>query len=75
MNGLEPLIPISLFVSIAAVIILRGPLGKALAERMAGRTPAGESEEVASLRGELVDVHQRLEEMEQRGRESEPGSA
>lgn len=37
MNGLEPLIPVALFFSVASVIILRGPIGKAIADRISGR--------------------------------------
>ncbi len=29
MHGLEPLIPIALFLSIAGVVVLRGPIGRA----------------------------------------------
>ncbi len=37
MNGLEPLIPVALFFSVTSVIILRGPTGKAITDRIAGR--------------------------------------
>lgn len=67
MNGLEPLIPIALFFSVASVIILRGPLGKALAERIAGRAGAeNDSREATELRAEVAEVYQRLEDVEQR---------
>jgi len=48
------------FLSIAAVIILRGPLGKALARRIEG---PGASPSMAP--GELEELRVRLEEMEQ----------
>jgi hypothetical protein len=32
------LVPMTLFVSVAAVLIFRGPLGKAIGERIAGRS-------------------------------------
>jgi len=66
MNGLEPLIPMTLFLSAAAVFILRGPLGKALAHRLAGRSEEGESVAVAELRDEVSELRHRLEETEER---------
>jgi hypothetical protein len=67
MTGLEPLIPIALFFSIAATAILRGPLGKALAERISGQA----AERSASLddgevRAELDEVRYRLHDVEER---------
>ncbi len=68
MNGLEPLIPVVLFFSVASVVILRGAIGKALADRIAGR--AGRlkdgGEETGALFGELEDVRYRLSEVEER---------
>ncbi|HXV85890.1 MAG TPA: hypothetical protein VD793_04280 [Gemmatimonadales bacterium] len=67
MTGLEPLIPIALFFSVASVIILRGPMGKALAERLAGRGgDADAAQEAEAMRAELEAVRQRLEDAEQR---------
>jgi hypothetical protein len=67
LQGLEPLIPIALFFSVASVVILRGPLGKALAERLTGRGPVEERDgETTQLRAELEGVYQRLEDVEQR---------
>ena len=62
---MEALIPISLFISIAAVLIFRGPLGQALADRLAGRhaRPTGAAE---PLGGELDDLRRRLAELEER---------
>lgn len=66
MNGLEPLIPIAFFFSLAAVLILRGPLGKALAERLSGRRRDDEDGEqlrgdVDELRGQLAEMQERLD--------------
>ncbi len=61
------LIPITLFVMIGAVLILRGPLGKALGQRIAGKSAAGDrSAETEELRGEVEDLRHRLTEMEER---------
>jgi len=61
------IVPIVFFVSVATVLILRGPVGRALAERIAGRR-AGASEADASvaLHGELEEVRRRLSEVEER---------
>ncbi|HWP36183.1 MAG TPA: hypothetical protein VNL18_01395 [Gemmatimonadales bacterium] len=64
--GLEPLIPVFFFLSVATVIVFRGPFGRALAERLAGRPSPEDTAEIAALRAELEEVHQRLEEVEQR---------
>lgn len=67
MSGLEPLIPIALFLSIAAVLIFRGPLGKGLGERLAGR--AADAEDLAAreaLRAEVEELKGRLAELEER---------
>jgi hypothetical protein len=68
MGGLEALVPIVLFVSIAAVVILRGPLGRALGERWAGgKGHEGMSrEETEALRAEVEDMRYRLTEVEER---------
>jgi hypothetical protein len=65
-SGLEPLIPIFFFLSVASVIVLRGPLGKALAERLASRSLPQDAAETAALKAELDEVHRRLEDVEQR---------
>lgn len=54
-----------LFLSMAAVFILRGPLGKALADRLAGRSRA-DDRELEELRAELADVRQQLAEVHER---------
>jgi hypothetical protein len=61
------LVPISLFVSLAAVAILRGPLGRALGERWAGRRlDSDASAETAALHEEVEELRFRLTEVEER---------
>jgi hypothetical protein len=61
------LVPMTLFVTIGAVVVLRGPLGKALADRIAGRTsPEGTSAETEALRGEVEELRYRLTDLEER---------
>ena len=60
------LVPITLFVSIAAVAIFRGPLGKALGERLAGRGTQETPAEFETLRTEVDDLRFRLTDMEER---------
>ncbi len=60
------LVPITLFVSIAAVAILRGPFGKALGERLGGGSVRDGSPDVEALRSEVEDLRYRLTEMEER---------
>jgi hypothetical protein len=58
-----------LFISGGGVLVLRGPLGKALAERISGRAAredAGPTQEIQQLQSELEDVKQRLGEAEER---------
>lgn len=66
MYGLEPLIPIALFFSVAAVVILRGPLGRALAERLAGGPAAHPDERVDVLLEAVNDLRERVGELEER---------
>ncbi len=68
MGELGPfLVPISLFVSLAAVAIFRGPLGKALGERIAGRQLEGESTaEAEALHADVDELRFRLSEVEER---------
>lgn len=60
----EVLIPITLFLSIAAIVILRGPFGKALADRIGGRAP--DAHEVQDLRGEVEELRNQLGEVQER---------
>ena len=57
--GEELIAAIIVPLTVGAVIILRGPLGKALAERIAGRRGDAGDGEVRQLRGE-VDVDRAL---------------
>ncbi len=65
MQGPEFLIPISFFFCLGAVIVLRGPLGRALADRIAGRTGADDGE-VQTLRVDVDELRTRLAETEER---------
>lgn len=60
------LVPITLFVVIGAAIILRGPIGKALADRIAGRRAGAGSADAEALRAAVDDVHHRVAELEER---------
>ena len=60
-----PTIPMSiLFLSVAAIFILRGPFGRALADRIAGkgRTDAEDQE----LKGDVDQLRQQLSEVQER---------
>lgn len=59
-------VPGTLFVSIAAVIILRGPLGKALGDRIAGRRLDGQATaETEALHADVEELRFRLTEVEE----------
>ncbi len=63
------LVPITMFLTIGAVLIFRGPFGKALAERMAKgdrQMSPGAAAETEALRGEVEDLRWRLGEVEER---------
>lgn len=66
----DALVGMTLIISAVVVVFaLRGPLGKALAERLAGRRAAGaeaSAEQVERLVGELDEVKHRLAEAEER---------
>lgn len=67
MNGLEPLIPIFLFLSVAGVIVMRGPFGRALAERLArGSGGAASDARVHALLAAVDDLRDRVGELEER---------
>jgi len=61
------IVPVALFFTIGAVAILRGPIGKALADRLAGRVPQqvppGDGEEI---RVEVDELRYRVAELEER---------
>ena len=59
------LVPIVLFISIGTAVVLRGPLGKAIGERIAGRAGSGDHDAKA-LRAELEELRYRVLEMEER---------
>ncbi|MGH7700208.1 MAG: hypothetical protein ACREMJ_06800 [Gemmatimonadales bacterium] len=58
---MEILIPITFFLSMAAIFIFRGPLGKAIGERLSGR--AGPDPE---LRAEVEELRRHVAELEER---------
>lgn len=61
------LVPITLFVSIAAIFIFRGPIGKAIGDRIAGRGLEGDSlREADALHAEMDELRGRLSEVEER---------
>jgi hypothetical protein len=67
--GPDIIVPVATVFCIAGAVILRGPLGRALADRIARRAPApdGHTVEVASQTTlEIEDVRQRLAELEER---------
>ena len=66
MNDLEFLAPVALFISIAAVVILRGPIGRALADRLAGRAGVGSGAGPDTTTAELDELRQRVAELEER---------
>lgn len=68
MDVIAPAIVISIVtLTLGATFVLRGPLGKALADRIAGRTARDDGEvnrlraDVDELRGQMVDLHERLD--------------
>jgi len=66
LNG--PEVPLMvLFVSIAAMFIMRGPFGRALAERLAGRArSASEDQDVRELKGEVEELRNQLADVQER---------
>jgi len=66
LNG--PEVPLMvLFVSIAAMFIMRGPFGRAIAERIAGRArTATEDQEVRELKGEVEELRNQLADVQER---------
>ena len=67
-DAIAPMVVLStLFVSAGAVFILRGPLGKALAERLAGRPlPPTDRHDGEQVTSELEEMRLRLTELENR---------
>lgn len=63
----SPVIPMSIFfLSFAAIFILRGPLGRALAERIAGGRGRAEDVEVRELRDDVEELRRQLGEVQER---------
>ena len=61
------IVPVVFFISMASVFILRGPLGKALADRLAGRRAQGaEGQDSEAVTTELEEMRLRLTEIENR---------
>ena len=61
------IVPVVMFLSIAAMVILRGPLGKALADRVAGRhLDRAERHDGEQATAELEEMRLRLTELENR---------
>jgi hypothetical protein len=63
-----PGLPMSImFVSLAAIFVLRGPFGRALADRLAGRSGGGaDDHEVRELRSDVEALRQELTELQER---------
>ena len=66
LNG--PEVPLMvLFVSIATMFIMRGPFGRAIAERIAGRVrTATEDQDVRELKGEVEELRNQLADVQER---------
>lgn len=64
-NG--PELPMSiLFLSLAAIFVLRGPLGRALGERIANRREPGDDRDIQELKGEVEELRHQLSEVQER---------
>ena len=65
-DQIAPMVVLStMSLSAAAIFVLRGPLGKALADRLAGRSAAG-GREVEQLRHDVDDLRSELGAMQER---------
>jgi hypothetical protein len=68
----EALVAMTLFLTIGGAVVLRGPIGKALAERLAGRRlGAGapdheQAEQLDRALADLEDMKHRVAELEER---------
>ena len=60
------IVPVVLFISIATIVVLRGPLGRAMADRIAGRVPERPGLPDEHVTAELEDVRRRMAELEER---------
>ncbi len=67
MGELGPfLVPITLFLTIGAVLIFRGPMGKAIGERIAGARHEVDRGETDALRAEIEEMRYRMIDLEER---------
>ncbi|MGH7522374.1 MAG: hypothetical protein ACREMI_13950 [Gemmatimonadales bacterium] len=55
-----------LFLSLAAIFVLRGPFGRALAERIAGRSRGVDDQEIQDLKGEVEELRHQLGDVQER---------
>jgi hypothetical protein len=56
-----------LFLSVAAIVIMRGPFGRALAERLSGRArPGAEDQDVRELKSEVDELRTQLADVQER---------
>ena len=63
-NG--PEIPMSIFfLAMAAIFVLRGPFGRALADRLSGRA-GPDDQEVQALRSDVEELRRQLGEVQER---------
>ena len=65
----EAILGMTFFISLASVLILRGPIGKALGERLSGRQAEADhavTAEIERLNGQVDDLRLRLDETEER---------
>ena len=68
----EALVAMTLFLTIGGAVVLRGPIGKALAERLAGRRLAApepdheQAEQLDRALADLEDMKHRVAELEER---------
>jgi hypothetical protein len=60
----EAIVALGFFASLSAIFVLRGPLGRAIADRIAGR--AGTPVDAARALEQLDEVQHRLAELEER---------
>ena len=63
-----PTIPMTILIlCAAAVFILRGPFGRAMAERISGRARTGSDDhEVRELKGQMEELQQQLVDVQER---------
>jgi hypothetical protein len=55
-----------LFLSLAAIFVLRGPLGRAIGERIAGRRESADDRDVQDLKGDVEELRHQLAEVQER---------